>query len=264
MKGRLRWLSHATAALWIIALLSFTTSQAPVEAPLEPTSARVRPVPTEPLPAPPGTPASPPPPPAASEPDPDPPAEAEPARPTRIGASELAEGSSLLDGGGAFPALSFSYEDFPSFQDYARSMQRLGARFVVVRSREIKGQVDIATGVISEASVGLGFSPRARDYSGEPGLATAARAVRERFGNRAVVMMLVPRAIDAGLFGGLSRELERNGETRLGVREIRGRYVRTAAGGIHLRVEDAVRQDGTRIDLEAVFDLGQIWSAGKT
>ena len=132
------------------------------------------------------------------------------------------------------------------------TFQRLPDRFDPVRVSGLYGRT------------GCGPYGRARDSRGGRGRATAARAVRERFGNRAVVMMLVPRAIDAGLFGGLSRELERNGETRLGVREIRGRYVRAAAGGIHLRVEDAVRQDGTRIDLEAVFDLGQIWSAGKT
>jgi hypothetical protein len=161
--------------------------------------------------------------------------------PTRVGPPEFAEGEALLDAAGAFPVLSFSYEDFPSFRDYARAMSALGARFVAVRQRQIVGAVDPAS-----------------DYTGEVGLAPLARVVRERFGPRTVVMMIVPRSFDAGLFGGLSRALAERGVGHEQVREIRGRYLRGAAGGVRLRVEGAVGRDGSALDLEALFDLGQI------
>jgi hypothetical protein len=139
-------------------------------------------------------------------------------------------------------------------------MTRLGARFVVVRSREIVGTVDLETGATGSFAGGA-FSPRARDYTGEPGLAPLARAARESYGERSVVMMLVPRRLDSGLFGGLARALAEQGEPHGGLREIRGRYERGPAGGIRLRLEEAVRRDGTSIPLEALFDLGQIAGA---
>jgi hypothetical protein len=178
--------------------------------------------------------------------------------PTRVGPPEFAEGEALLDAAGAFPVLSFSYEDFPSFRDYARAMSALGARFVAVRHRQIVGAVDPASGAIAAVLPGSDFSPRARDYTGEVGLAPLARVVRERFGPRTVVMMIVPRSFDAGLFGGLSRALAERGVGHEQVREIRGRYLRGAAGGVRLRVEGAVGRDGSALDLEALFDLGQI------
>jgi hypothetical protein len=179
----------------------------------------------------------------------------------RVGQAELAEGTALLDGAGEFPALSCSYEDFAGFRGYARAMIALGARLVVVRDREVVSQVDLDTGAFDPASLGLAFSPRARDYTGEPGLARLARAARERFGDRAVVMMLVPRVLDAGLFGGLAQLLAERGEPRERVREIRGRYERGPGGGVRLRVEAAVRRDGSAVSLDALFDLGQIAAA---
>jgi hypothetical protein len=189
-------------------------------------------------------------------PEPAPPERAEPAA-RRVGAADVASGGALLDGAGGFPMLNFGYEDFPSFRSYARAMTRLGARFVVVRRREIVGTVDLATGATGSFGGGS-FSPRARDYTGEPGLAPLARAARESFGERSVVMMLVPRHLDAGLFGGLARVLAERGEPHTRLREIRGRYERAPAGGIRLRVEGAVRRDGTRVSLDALFDLEQI------
>ncbi len=184
-------------------------------------------------------------------------AEAPPA-PTSVSASEIAEGAQILDGAGGFPALSSSYEDFDSFDDYARAMVAIGARFVVVRNREIVGSLDPRSGALGTARLDRPFSPRARDYTGEPGLARMARSARERFGEGAVVMMLVPRELDAGLFGGISAALESRGESHDRFREIRGRYQKGADGGVLLRVDAAVRSDGREVALDLLFDLVEI------
>lgn len=255
----LRWSCYAVVAIWSLALFSQARPDpAPARRPTP--AARVRPVAAKP---PPPEPAARPDPAAEKPPAPDrKPSPAPPAPPARrVGEAELAEGTALLDGAGEFPALSCSYEDFAGFQGYARAMNALGARLVVVRDREIVAAIDLDTGVFGAASLGRGFSPRARDYTGEPGLAPLARAARERFGDRAVVMMLVPRALDAGLFGGLAQLLAERGEHRERVREIRGRYERGPAGGVRLRVEAAVRRDGSALSLDAIFDLGQIAAA---
>jgi len=136
-------------------------------------------------------------------------------------------------------------------------MSSLGARFVVVRRRQIVGSIDLETAAIGDAAVGAAFSPRARDYTGEPGLAKPARRARERFGQGAVVMMLVPREIDAGLFGGIARRLAESGDHHDAYREIRGRYER-ANGGVRLRVEAGIRSDGTRVAMDLLFDLDAI------
>jgi len=255
----LRWSCYAAVAIWSLALFSQAPpGPAPARRPAP--AARVRPVaakPPRPQPAPqPDPPAAEP---SLHEPEPSPAHSAPLAR--RVGQAELAEGAALLDGAGEFPALSCSYEDFAGFRGYARAMAALGARLVVVRNREIVGAIDLDTGAFGAAALGPGFSPRARDYTGEPGLAPLARAARERFGGRAVVMMLVPRALDAGLFGGLAQLLAERGEHRERVREIRGRYERGPGGGVWLRVEAAVRRDGSAVSMDALFDLGQIAAA---
>jgi hypothetical protein len=254
----LRWSCHVAVALWSLALFS-QAPLGPAPVPQASAAARVRPVlatPPPPEPSPPPDPPAEEPPPAPPEPSPDPPARL-------VGQAELAEGTALLDGAGEFPALSCSYEEFASFRGYARAMVALGARFVVVRDREIVGAIDLETGAFGAASLGPGFSPRARDYTGEPGLASLARESRERFGSGAVVMMLVPRALDAGLFGGLAQLLVERGERRESVREIRGRYERGPGGGVQLRVEAAVRRDGSAVSMDALFDLGQIAAAAR-
>ena len=175
-----------------------------------------------------------------------------------VGPAEVVRGEALLDSGGSFPVLSFDYEAFPSFGSYARSMLRLGARFVVVHRRAIVGTLDVETGAIGEFSDAARFSPRARDYTGEPALEATARAARERFGERAVVMMLVPRSFDAGLFGALAQVLDEQGHRRDALREIRGRYVRGVGGGVQLRVDAVLRRDGNRVPINTLFDLGQV------
>lgn len=258
----LRWGCYAAVAIWSLTLLSQARPGRAPERRSAPV-ARIRPVAAkpprpepEPQPDPSAEEAT------AREPEPSPVRPTSPAPPARsVGRAELAEGTALLDGGGEFPALSCSYEDFEDFRGYARAMAALGARFVVVRDREIVGAVELDTGAFGAASLGPGFSPRARDYTGEPGLAPLARAARERFGARAVVMMLVPRALDAGLFGGLAQLLAEVGERRERVREIRGRYERAPGGGVRLRVEAAVRRDGSAVGMDALFDLGQIAAA---
>ena len=259
-----RWTCHAVVGAWGLVLLAQTASPISIVALPEPEEeivASVQPVaveepaPAEPEPA---TEPEPPPEPVAKQEPPKEPASKPPEpEPRRVDAVDLASGGALLDGVGGFPVLSFGYEDFPSFRSYARAMSRLGARFVVVRRREIVGALDLESGATREF-VGGSFSPRARDYTGEPGLAPLARAARESFGERAVVMMLVPRRLDAGLFGGLARALVERGEPHAGLREIRGRYERGPAGGIRLRLEAAVRRDGTVVPMDALFDLGQI------
>jgi len=249
----LRVACHAVVLLWLGGYLAWSARQTPLEAVLAEATFRVEPRPEEPSP-----PAEPPE--AAPEPAVDPPAP-EPA-PTRVGRAELARGGELLDGGGDFPALSCSYEDFRSFREYARAMKDLGARFVVVRQRSIVGGVDVENGVVAEADLDAEFSPRARDYTGEPGLANLARAARARFGGDAVVMMLVPRDLDAGLFGGLARAFHERGESHDDYREIRGRYERAASGGVRLRVDSAIRLDGTSTPVDLVFDLTEIARLG--
>ncbi len=248
--------SRVAVVLWVGIYLAWPGRDAALEPAPEPAVARVHPVREEPKPQ------APPPPPAAPEPAPavEPPAEPPPAAPapTRVGRAELAAGADLLDGTGDFPVLSCSYEDFHSFDAYARAMAALGARFVVVRNREIVGGVNLETGSIGVAVLGTAFSPRARDYTGEPGLAALARSARGRFGGGAVVMMLVPRAVDAGLFGAIARILAGRGERPDAYREIRGRYERGPGGGVRLRVDAAVRRDGSELPMDLLFDLNEI------
>jgi hypothetical protein len=179
-------------------------------------------------------------------------------QPTRVRRNDVFAGTALLDGAGSFPVLSCSYDDFASFVDYSQAMTDLGARFVVVRNRQILGGIDVATGVISEASLSASYSPRARDYTGEPALLRHSLAIRGRFGRGAVVMMLVPRDLDAALFGGIARELSRRGERHQDYGEIRGRYQRAPGGGVYLKIDDGVRPDGSRVALGLLFDLDAV------
>jgi len=249
---------HAAVIAWSAAFFAAPILEAPL-LPIAPeVVARIQPLPEE-------VPEEPPPsedPPGKPEPAPseDPPRQPEPASPaaaTAVAARDISEGAALLDDGGSFPVLSCSYESFPSFLEYARAMSSLGARFVVVRRRQIVGSIDLESGAIGHDAVGVAFSPRARDYTGEPGLAKLARRARERFGQEAVVMMLVPREIDAGLFGGIARRLAERGDRHDAYREIRGRYER-ANGGVRLRVDAGIRTDGTRVAMDWLFDLGAI------
>ncbi len=75
--------------------------------------------------------------------------------------------------------------------------------------------------------------------------------------------MLVPRQLDAGLFGGIARALAAQGEPAADYRELRGRYREGGAGGVRLELEEGVRRDGSRRPLDLVFDLGQIEAAAQ-
>jgi hypothetical protein len=180
------------------------------------------------------------------------------AEPLPIRGGDIDEGLALLAAAGRFPALTCGYGDFGSFSGYARAMAALGARFVVVERRRIQAQVDVESGSMQAGPPGPGFSPRARDYSDEPALAKLATRARERFGPGAEVMMLVPRELDAGLFGGIARSLTERGESADAYQELRGRYVRDGEGGVRLRVEEGIRRDGSRAPLALLFDLRQI------
>jgi hypothetical protein len=169
--------------------------------------------------------------------------------------SDVARGGALLTGEAGFPALESRYEGYGSFRDYARAMQRLGARFVVVDRRRIVGTIDPWTLERGELGDPAGLSPRARDYAGEPELLRAGRLVRREHGARAEVMMLVPRRIDAGLFGGIARALEARGREPQSYRQIRAHYERGPRGSLRLRVETAVRRDGREDPLPLLFDL---------
>jgi hypothetical protein len=238
-RGLLRLACRLTVSLWAVLALAWSAvSQTP---PSHQPTARVEPRREEP---------------------PAPPREEAASRPVRVGRAELERGDELLDEAGAFPAISSSYEAFGSFRDYALAMQALGARFVVVRERRIVGVADVATGALDAAPVGSDFSPRARDYTGEPGLVPLARRARERFGGAAVVMMLVPRALDAGLFGGIARALDERGERHGAYREIRASYRRGASGGVLLRVDAGVRRDGAEVGMDLLFDLAEIAREG--
>jgi hypothetical protein len=71
-------------------------------------------------------------------------------------------------------------------------------------------------------------------------------------------MMLVPRELDAGLFGGIARALTERGESTDLYQELRGSYVSDSEGGVRLRVEEGIRLDGSRAPLALLFDLRQI------
>ena len=115
---------------------------------------------------------------------------------------------------------------------------------------------------IRETALDRPYSPRARDYSDEPALRAPARQVRERFGEDAEIMLLVPRALDAGLFGGIARELHRGGDGPDAYRELEGRYERAPGGGLRFRLTSGVRMDGRRVPLQAVFDLEALAGEG--
>jgi hypothetical protein len=134
-------------------------------------------------------------------------------------------------------------------------MGALGARFVVVEDRRIVGEVD-AKGEVLGMAVPVGhFSPRARDYSDEPALASARRRVFERFGPGATVMMLVPRELDAALFGSVSKWLVARGEFASDYRALDAHYGTDASGNLLLHVDSGTRLDGSYKDLSLVFDL---------
>jgi hypothetical protein len=198
---------------------------------------------------------------AVETPEPHPaeePAAARPAPVAEITAEDLDRGAALLSGAGRFPVISASYEGLDSFGRYAAAMTALGARFAVVQSRAIVAEIDLASGAIREASLDRPFSPRARDYSDEPALAEPARRVRERFGPEAEIMLLVPRSLDAGLFGGIARELAASGDGHAAYRELEGRYERGADGSLRFHLVSGLRMDGRRVALGAVFDLGAL------
>ena len=240
--------------LWGIALAtSLAPSQRPeLPLPPDPPRAQLQAVPVEP-PAPET-------PPAPAEPTPKP--ASSPA--VEVTSADLARGADLLASGGRFPVISASYEGLRTFGRYAAAMTSIGGRFVVVSHRKIVGEVDLADGTIRAALLDRPFSPRARDYTDEPALAEPARRVRERFGPDAEIMLLVPRAVDAGLFGGIARELADGGEGHAGYREVEGRYERAPGGGLRFRLLSGLRMDGGRVALGAVFDLDAIAASGSS
>lgn len=234
-------LCRATVVLWMAAYLAWGAVGASQEAEGTDRRAIVQPraVEVEPRPA------------AASGPQP---------TPVSVSQAVLRDGAALLDRAGSFPALSCSYESFPNFLSYAGAMRALGARFVVVRQRRIVGEWDLATRDFREGAPAGAFSPRARDYTEEPALRPVAQSARERFGPGAVVMMVVPRAIDAGLFGGIAHALRERGDPHDRYRELLGRYERGEDGGVRILLERGRREDGTAVALDLVFDLGAIAS----
>jgi hypothetical protein len=183
-----------------------------------------------------------------------PPARAPEPEALRIGAAEVARGHAIL-AGGSFPVLVASYSDFASFRDYALAMGSLGARLAVVRGQRIVGSADLARGELGAGPPEGAFSPRARDYADEPGLAALERAARARFGPGARVMMLVPREVDARIFGGLAGALSRRGADPDSFRELRARYLRAPDRGVALQVDLALRPDGTEVPLDVRFEL---------
>ena len=182
--------------------------------------------------------------------------------PEPVGEAGLAMGRELLSSGGAFPALNATYEDFGSFHEYARSMLRLGARFVVVRDHRIVGAADVETGALSNFEFGAAFSPIPRDYSHEPALARLGDAVRKRYGPGSRVKMLLPRDLDAALFGGIALVLAARGEAPDAYSEIQGRYEPATDGRVWFRVESGTRSDGASVALPRLLDLSALAAKG--
>ncbi len=246
MRNSIRLVCHLAVAVWIGAFLAWRAIGLPAAVPVDaPQEAQLRPLPEPPEPA-------------ASAPEPEASAPAE-APPTPevidVGRAALDRGDALLSDGGSFPVLSFRYDGLGSFRGYARAMERLGARFVVVRQREIVAQVNPDSGALAEPDVDSRFSPRARNYSDEPALSGLARDVRSRFGGEAEVMMLVPRRLDAGLFGGIAEGLAGRGLSHRSLREIQGGYGLGPAGGLGVRIDSAEARDGSRLALGWWIDL---------
>jgi len=244
-RAALRLASRAVAASWLGATLAFLGASLPTGDPVREATARLAtiPVASEAREI------------AGEEPTAAPQPRAASPELLRIGAAEKARGNAIL-GGGAFPVLVAGYADFPSFRDYALAMDALGARLAVVRGRRIVGSVDLGAGEVDARPLAGAFSPRARDYADEPGLAALANAARTRFGAGAEVMMLVPREIDAGIFGGIAEALSRRGDDPDAYRQVEARYLRAPGRGVWLQVDAAVRRDGSRVPLDLVIDLG--------
>ena len=242
--------------LWtgLVSLASTPTDLVAEDA--EPTRVALRPAAVEPTPA--ALEPAPEPEPERAEARPAPPEPPEAAAPQSLSASDVRRGDAWLSAGGSFPVISASYEGLQSFRRYAEAMVGLGGRFVAVSRQRIVGEVDLATGALRPPSLDRPFSPRARDYTGEPALAGPAQRVRARYGEDAVIMLLVPRAVDAGLFGAIARELSNRGEGPEAFRQVEGRYERGPGGGLRLRLQSAQRLDGSRLDLSSVFDLSQL------
>ena len=190
------------------------------------------------------------------------PAAAAVSAPEPVSERGLALGRELLESGGAFPALNASYERFGSFREYARSMQALGARFVVVKGRKIVASADVERGRVEPFRADVAFSPIPRDYSSEPALAEVARSARLEHGAAARVQMLLPRRLDMGLFGGIAETLEARGEEPASYTEIRGYYEPSGDGRVWFRVESGTRGDGRRVELSRAFDLSSLAAGG--
>jgi len=254
----LRWASRAVVLVWIVSLLAVSArlqrSEPETEA-LELARVSVsQPAPTSP----------------AESPDPASRVDSQP--PSQSPASEAANapppprpligdapsGEAWLAGERPFPVLSAGYEAFRSFDSYARAMRELGARFVVVRGREIVGRADLDTGQLTRPGSLAGFSPRARNYAGESSMARVESAARKRFGGDSAIRMLVPRGLDAALFGGIARALEDLGDSPAHYSELKGRYEPAPDGSAWLRVESGTRRDGREVSLDLLFHLGQL------
>jgi hypothetical protein len=236
--------SHLAVVGWLAALAAALSPAVPLPELPEERLARLRPAPR-----------------AIATPPPRAPSRASASVPVR---SDYERGETLLDASGSFPVLSARYDGLASFRTYSSAMVERGARFVVVRRREILAEIDIESCAIREGSPRSAFSPRARDYSGEPGLARAERLARARFGGDAKVMMLVPRALDAGLFGGIARAMEHRGDAHANYRELEGRYEHGADGVLRLHVESGTRRDGSQHAFGLVFDLDAITGPGRS
>jgi hypothetical protein len=257
------WLSTAVVLCWALAYFAWAGASAD---PGDGLTASVEPVVHAPPPVLPEPPQ--PEPLAQSAPAPQPGPEA----PQPVGEQGLSLGRALLASGGAFPALNASYERFGSFREYARSMQRLGARFVVVSDRRIVGSADIETARVAafEDEVGSAasfsparFSPIPRDYSSEPALRETAQAARRLHGSGARVQMLLPRALDAGLFGGIAQLLATRGEEPRSYTEIRGFYEPAAGGDVWFRIESGTQSSGRSVALSRSFDLSALARHGE-
>ena len=87
-------------------------------------------------------------------------------------------------------------------------------------------------------------------------------AVREKFGRGSRVKMLLPRDLDAGLFGGIALVLAARGEAPDAYSEIQGRYEPAADGKVWFRVETGTRSDGASVALPRLFDLSALAAGG--
>ena len=168
-------------------------------------------------------------------------------------ANAIARGQMLLEEG-RFPRLRASYSHI-GFERYRDAVTALGAGFYLFdpAERRLLAQVDPVTGESVERATPGDLSHWPRDVSRH--LEAALRAGRERYGERAGrVVLLPPVSVDASLLGALDQALRAQS---LDARDlVRVDLVYELRGGrLHCDVLAIALRDGSERSLDLLIDL---------